>query len=269
MLNNRVKLLVTDWAGTIVDAGCFGPLIPIQKAFGKFGVHVSFDDIRKGGMGRSKIDNIQGIINLPHINTNMIYLDFISKNNLADLIYNEYVKFQKSNFISKPVNHAIPILNQLKSNNIIIGSDTGYNRSTIDNIAKEAGRQGLHVNQIVSFEDIPSHKGRPHPHTILKNIELAGIDNPKHVIKFGDTTDDITSGHNAKVWTISVIKTCSNMEMNEEEVDKLSPADKSKHYHRCIAAIMTAKPHYIIEDITKLPYFVHLINRRIEKGDTP
>jgi len=275
-MNNRIKLIVGDLAGSFVDSSCRGPLEPLRLAFRQCNLVVNYRDIRLGGMGRAKIDNIKGVLLLPHIRlqlTDKYKVDSDCNNfdgiGMINDIYSEYKKLQNNYLISTPVDNAISIIEQLKSKFITVTADTGYNRETVNLLEKDMKRQGLVLDNIVASDD-SGIKGRPDPSGILKNMSISGIEDPNVVLKFGDTLDDINSGRKANVWTVAVLRTCSNIELTEYEIDRnYCDHEKELIYDRCLKLIIPSNPHYIIQDITSLPFVVQSIDKRLKGNVRP
>ncbi len=62
----RLKAVVFDWAGTVVDFGSRAPMGVFVEAFARFGVDVTIAEAR-GPMGRPKWDHIRAMFDVPRI----------------------------------------------------------------------------------------------------------------------------------------------------------------------------------------------------------
>ena len=62
----RLKAVVFDWAGTMIDHGSLAPMGVFVKAFKEFGVDISIDEAR-GPMGMAKRDHITALVREPRI----------------------------------------------------------------------------------------------------------------------------------------------------------------------------------------------------------
>ena len=58
---SKVKAVVFDWAGTMVDFGSFAPMGVFVETFKQFGIEVSVEEAR-GPMGMPKRDHIAAMI---------------------------------------------------------------------------------------------------------------------------------------------------------------------------------------------------------------
>ena len=64
----RVKAVVFDWAGTVVDYGSLAPMGAFVETFAEFGVRISIEEAR-GPMGMAKRPHIAALLALPRIAT--------------------------------------------------------------------------------------------------------------------------------------------------------------------------------------------------------
>src|ERR1700678_4258245 len=62
----RVKAVIFDWAGTVVDYGSLAPMGAFVETFAEFGVEISIDEAR-GPMGMAKRPHIAALTALPHV----------------------------------------------------------------------------------------------------------------------------------------------------------------------------------------------------------
>ena len=62
----RVKAVIFDWAGTVIDYGSLAPMGAFVETFAEFGVTISIDEAR-GPMGMAKRPHIAAIMALPRV----------------------------------------------------------------------------------------------------------------------------------------------------------------------------------------------------------
>lgn len=62
----NIEAVIFDWAGTTVDYGCMAPVQAFVKAFEKFGITPTEDEIRKP-MGMLKRDHVRTMMNMDRI----------------------------------------------------------------------------------------------------------------------------------------------------------------------------------------------------------
>jgi len=125
---------------------------------------------------------------------------------------NSYIKFKQvleNHYLTKPVvptEGTLEVFQECKEKNIKIVLTTGFYRKVTDIILHklnwdkglDANYQG-NGNSVIdlSLSSDQVRNGRPAPDMILKAMEIFNIDDPKQVIKIGDTPSDLQSGRNA------------------------------------------------------------------------
>ena len=62
----RIKAIILDWAGTVIDFGCLAPAAVFQEAFARFDVEVTEAEAREP-MGLSKLDHIRAVLAMPRV----------------------------------------------------------------------------------------------------------------------------------------------------------------------------------------------------------
>ena len=62
----RVKAVIFDWAGTVIDYGSLAPMGAFVETFAEFGVSISIEEAR-GPMGMAKRPHIVAIMALPRV----------------------------------------------------------------------------------------------------------------------------------------------------------------------------------------------------------
>ena len=66
--------------------------------------------------------------------------------------------------------------------------------------------------------------GRPSPAMIQDAMAMLGVDDPRLVVKVGDTAMDVQEGKNAGVWTVAVLSGTQGRErLAEGEPDAILP----------------------------------------------
>ena len=63
---DRVKAVIFDWAGTVIDYGSLAPMGAFVETFGEFGVAISIEEAR-GPMGMAKRPHIVALMALPRV----------------------------------------------------------------------------------------------------------------------------------------------------------------------------------------------------------
>src|SRR5580704_18222160 len=63
---DRVKAVIFDWAGTVIDYGSLAPMGAFVETFAEFGVEISIEEAR-GPMGMAKRPHIAALTELPRV----------------------------------------------------------------------------------------------------------------------------------------------------------------------------------------------------------
>lgn len=194
-----VKLAVFDIAGTTV-ADDSAVAIAFSKAFEVYGYAVAEEDI-KPLMGYKKPVAIQ--IMLEKIGAEM-------DAELVDEIHREFETEMLDHYQYSPGVKAMPgaeeLMMQLKEKGIRIALNTGFSKVIADAIMGRLQwiEKGL-VDDYIASDEV--EEGRPQPLMIQILMQRAGIDDPKEVIKIGDTEVDVNEGRNAGCSVVVAVTT--------------------------------------------------------------
>lgn len=217
-----IEAVIFDWAGTTVDYGCMAPVEAFRKSFAEVNITVSNAEIREP-MGKLKIDHIRSMLAMPRI-YDAFYSQYQRAYDEDDVmrIYKQFTAYLMSTISQyttvKP--YVLETIHQLRSMDIKIGSTTGYTDEMMEQVLRDAKRQGYCPDYWVSPDRV-NGKGRPNPFMIFKNMEYLEIDDVRKVVKVGDTISDIEEGKHAGVYTIGVLEGSSLIGLSETEFKSL------------------------------------------------
>jgi phosphonatase-like hydrolase len=142
------------------------------------------------GAGQEKLNAIQDIIkvygNIKDIdNANTIFQSFLL---MLATAYDE--------FAIQAMTNAEAVLLELRNNNVLVVLNTGYDKTTANFLLKKINwRQFYHFDLLVTASDVEN--SRPAPDMITFAMNLFSIDDPKKIVKVGDSRIDIEEGKNA------------------------------------------------------------------------
>ena len=205
---NNVKLLVFDMAGTTVNE--HGIVYEtLYTTMNNYGLSVSRDDIQKWH-GANKYEVLNNYLGKKYSGD-----DIINKN-IRQQLHTNFDRNLKDRYFTNSnvtlIDNKLPeLFNSLREKNIKIALNTGYSKE-IQGAIIDKLRMGEFIDTYISSEEVKY--GRPYPYMIYHLMEKCGIQNPKSVIKFGDTKNDILEGLNAQCLA---------------SVGVLSGADEEKH----------------------------------------
>lgn len=263
-MSTKIKAVIFDWAGTVVDYGCFAPIHALDKAFAEKEVKVTTEEVREP-MGLLKRDHIIEILKMKRVQE--VWQDKYNRTpNEAD-IDSLYQSFEKNLFevlhqFAEPLPGVIDVVYELKQQNIKVGSTSGYTRKMMNVVARHARNNGYAPDYIVTADEV--EKGRPAPNMIFENMKKLDVYPPSRVVKVGDTVSDIKAGKNAGVWSVGVIKGSSELALTEQEVNQLSEEAYEKHAALVTDRYNEAGADYVIENIAELPTVLKQIESTLE-----
>ncbi|MDD9265889.1 phosphonoacetaldehyde hydrolase [Paenibacillus sp. GCM10023248] len=264
-----IRAVVLDWAGTMVDYGCFAPLHVFMEVFRKQGIEITLEEAREP-MGLLKRDHIAAILNMPRVaglweerygrlpqtsDIDELYADFEPKM-LA--VVHQY---------AEPVPGAVELVGRLRQSGIRIGSTTGYTAEMMAIVSAEANKRGYAPDHLVTPSEVPA--GRPYPWMIYRNAEALNVYPMHSLMKVGDTVSDMREGVHAGVWTVGVILGSSELGMSEAEVEACAPDVLKARMEAVAAKFREEGAHYVIASIGELDQLIPAIKQRLLGGERP
>lgn len=215
-----IQLAVFDIAGTTVADENFVSRA-FQKAFHDFGFEINTEDVNPL-MGYKKVYAIE--LTLKKLGAEY---DAELVEDIHTAFTEEMIDFYEYDPRVKPLPSAEETLLSLKERGIRVVFNTGFPRVIADVIMKRLQwkEKGLADDYIASDE---VDEGRPKPFMIEQLMLRAGINDPKQVVKIGDTEVDINEGKNAGCGLVIAVTTGAwsrkELELHEPDyiIDSLS-----------------------------------------------
>ena len=265
----HVKAVIFDWAGTVVDYGSLAPMGAFVETFEQFGVSITIDEAR-GPMGMAKRPHIAALMALPRVA--QAWEDRYGRapgEQDIDAIYDVFVP--KNIKVAASYSQVIPgvaeVATALRSEDIRIGTTTGYTREIMAEITPGAAAQGFSPDSLVCTGDTP--EGRPSPYMIYKTLPQLCVWLAKNAIKVDDTGVGIEEGINGGTWAVGVAVSGNAFGMAETDVKAL-PADEFARLRAAAAQKLTAAgAHYVVDSVADLMPVVRDIDARLARGERP
>ncbi|NOU69829.1 phosphonoacetaldehyde hydrolase [Paenibacillus sp. LMG 31461] len=256
-----IKAVIFDWAGTVIDYGCFAPMHAFIQTFEEAGVPITDREARIP-MGLLKWDHIHAILEMERVKH--AWIDAYGTHPVKEDVDRLYVRFEailmeSLKTYTDPIPGALETVEHLRNAGLAIGSTTGYTASMMAVIVPEAKRKGYSPDCMVASDEVKA--GRPYPYMIFQNLVELGIYPPKAVIKVGDTVSDIHEGRNAGVWTVAIILGSSELGLTMAEVESLHPDELAERMNQTRLTFEQAGADYIIGSITQLPIVIEEIEQ--------
>lgn len=265
-----VQAVVLDWAGTGVDHGCFGPVLPIVRAFSEQGINLQIAEAR-GPMGMSKKDHVRALLTSPE--GRAAWLAAHRRLPGEDDVERLYAQAEKHLLrtvadYAAPVPGAVEALRQFRDMGLKIGSCTGYTSAMMQTVAGRSAEQGYAVDCLLTAEQV-GDKGRPFPFMIYENAVRLGVYPLEALVKIGDTPVDIQEGLNAGVWTIGVTHSSSHVGLSREELLRLPAAELALKTAAAGQLLKAAGAHYVVPYLSDCWAAIEKINENLKAGRLP
>ncbi len=266
----KLRGVIFDWAGTIVDHGSRAPVAALQEAFETVGMPITVAEARIS-MGIAKKDHIRSILQLPRV-----VQAWEQEHGAAPLEAD--VEALYAVFVPKQIEclagfsgliAGVPSTAEgLRSRDIRIGSTTGYTRTMLDFLVDGARQQGFAPDCAICPQDVPGG-GRPAPWMCYLNAILIEVSPLWSMVKIGDTPSDIEEGLNAGMWTIGVTRTGNEVGMTEEEWNSATPTKQRDVMASAGKRLLDVGAHYLVESAGDCLDAIDEIGCRISSGERP
>ncbi len=263
-VNDGIKAVIFDWAGTTVDYGCFAPLEVFLDIFAKAGVEISIEEARKP-MGVLKIEHIRILLEEPRIKaewTKVKGSEPTSKD--VEELYEQYVP----SLLSILKQYAVPnpgvieTVDKLRGMGLKIGSTTGYTDEMMEVVVPAAKELGYSPDYLVTPDGLPA--GRPMPWMIYKNATHLGVYPMKSIVKVGDTISDIKEGKNASCWSVGVIEGSNELGLRLSEKESLSEEILNEMCKKVEQKYYEAGADFVVRKFSDLPALIEQINNKMK-----
>ncbi|HET6486783.1 MAG TPA: phosphonoacetaldehyde hydrolase [Spirochaetia bacterium] len=264
-----IAAVVFDWAGTIVDFGCFAPTVSIVETFADRGIQVTLAEAR-GPMGLEKKEHLRRLLDQEGIRRQWRATTGSDPTpSDAQALYEELEPrlFQAVKRYSELVPGARELTAELHASGIGIGSSTGYLRPLMDVVCQEAAAQGLLMDEVICPSDVPA--GRPYPWMCFLNAMRLNACPMSRVVKIGDTPADMQEGVNAGAWVIGVTLSGNEVGLSASEAAEMDPADREALLRAAETRLLAAGAHYVTESVATCREVLTRIDERIARGEQP
>jgi phosphonoacetaldehyde hydrolase len=265
----KLKAVILDWAGTVIDHGSRAPMGAFVRAFGEFGVTIGIDDAR-GPMGMAKWDHIRAVGRAPAVAAAWRAVhgrDFSDAD--ADAIFGVFEPMNVAAIKDHAdfIPGALDALAAIRARGLRIGSTTGYTRPIMAELAPIAAAAGYAPEVTVCAGDLPA--GRPSPLMMWHAMAALGVWPAETVVKVDDTPPGIGEGVNAGTWTIGLALTGNIAGLSAEELAALPEAECAVIRDRATTEMLAAGADLVIDSIATLPAALDRIEAKLAAGEKP
>jgi phosphonoacetaldehyde hydrolase len=250
---SKIKAVVFDWAGTMVDFGSFAPMGVFVKVFDQFGITASIDDAR-APMGLPKWDHIRAMMDNPAIARQWTEKYGAAPSDAdVDKVYEVFVPMNEkvAADYADLVPGALDTIQYLRDNDIKIGSTTGYTRSIMENVVPVAKENGYEPDNLVCSDDLI--EGRPGPLGMYQCFVDLGVYPPSAVIKVDDTVPGLQEGVSAGCITVGLALSGNFVGKTPEELAEMSEAEIDELRQAATKVLTEGGAHHVIDSVADLP----------------
>jgi phosphonoacetaldehyde hydrolase len=268
-MTTRIKAVILDWAGTVLDHGSRAPMGAFVEAFAQFGVTISIADAR-GPMGMAKRDHIRLVGTAPAVAAAWRARHGRDFDDAAiDAIFEV---FEPLNVAAVEAHSALipgvrDALDWCAARGIRIGSTTGYTRPIMERLAPLAAAQGFAPEVMVCAGDMAA--GRPAPLQMWNAMAAMGVWPASRVIKLDDTPPGIGEARAAGCWAVGVALTGNIAGLDAAELAALDPQAREALRRAATDTLLRAGAHMVVDSGAELPAVVACIEARLAAGEGP
>jgi phosphonoacetaldehyde hydrolase len=268
-LKAGVRAVIFDVSGTVLDFGSRGPLLAFVELFARHGVAVSEAEARRP-MGAHKKDHLWAMLMDPLICARWTQTKGEQPTReLLDRLYEEFPGVMQDSLKGHcDVISGVPgVVQELRSRGIGIANTTGFDSGMMTDLIPQAAAGGYSPDLWVTPDMVG--EGRPFPWMVFHVARHLGLYPMSTFVKVGDTVIDVAEGHNAGMWTVSVVRTGNEVGLSEQELQSLPAAQRDSLISAARGRLESTHPHYIIDAVADLIPVIDDISQRIERGERP
>jgi phosphonoacetaldehyde hydrolase len=269
--NGKATAIILDWSGTTLDKGVLAPAVVFKQIFDEVGVNVTMKHCREP-MGKRKDIHVNRMLEIPEVRElwKKVRGAYPTEKD-GESLFKRFIPLQLACLkqYSTIIAGADVVTQNLHKAGIKIGATTGFLRDMSKIIWDEGKKQGLHIDCVVSGDDVTTGV-RPFPHMLYKNLDLLGIENINSVIKVDDTVAGVGEGLNGGCWTVAVTDWSNYTDYDSlEQMENASEEDKQSRIKKSFDVLKNSGAHFIINDINQLPEVVDTVNGLLSRQLTP
>jgi phosphonoacetaldehyde hydrolase len=265
----KLRAMILDWAGTLVDYGSRAPVAALQRVFAGADVPVTVAETRES-MGVAKKAHIRSILGIERVRA-----AWTSKHGAepseadVDRLYAEFVPNQIQVLAdhSELIPGVAEAVRRMRRRGLEIGTTTGYNRAMLDYLLERAAEQGFTPTCALCPDDAGA--GRPLPWMCFLAAIRLEVYPMAALVKIGDTAADIEEGRNAGMWTIGITRTGNEIGLTEEEWARVADADRERMLRDAERNLLDAGAHYTAASVAECDAILDRIEARLAVGERP
>jgi phosphonoacetaldehyde hydrolase len=265
----RIKAVLFDWAGTVIDHGSCAPVEAFVESFRRAGVEITTAEARVP-MGAAKLDHIRQILGMSRVNQAWQAAHGSAPTDVdAHSIYDQFLPVQLECLTryGELIAGTLEVQQYCRERGIKIGTSSGYVHELMNVVMPLAKRQGFEPDAMFCASDVP--QGRPAPWMNWLNAQQLGAYPASSVVVVDDTVVGVEAGFNAGMWAVGVTQSGNEFGLTADQLSQLSAAELQSSSDKAAARFAAAKAHYVIPSVANLPTVLDEIAQRLSRGESP
>jgi phosphonoacetaldehyde hydrolase len=256
----KVKLVIFDWAGTLIDFGAQAAAEALLETFARYKLMLTMQQVRSP-MGLPDYEHVRALLEMPAVGEQfqIVHGRRWNEADALELLHDlRAIQAQVCRDHCGLIPEAQECLAKLRSRGIKVGTTIGERRE-IAELLWDAGQvQGFESDCNVCVDDVPS--GHPAPWMIFRVMQELDVFPPACVVKVGDTVPDIEEGRHAGCWAVGVAMTGNEAGLWPTERERIESGSRK---------LLGAGAHYVIATLAKLAETIDSIEDRLQRGERP
>lgn len=188
-----LKACLLDWSGTTADKYVIAPAVVFQDVFRKYKVPVSMLEAREP-MGLRKDLHIKAMTEINDVRERWfeVHGKYPDQEDV-DAMFADFVPMQLEclSKYTKLIPGVAETVQTLRNQyGLKFGSTTGFTRSMVEILDRDARKQGLVLDCTVAGDEV-KHGARPKPFMVFQNMDLLDVHPAQAVLKVDDTVAGI------------------------------------------------------------------------------
>ncbi len=268
-MNQMIKAVFFDWAGTMVDFGSRAPVIAMQAVFDAAGVPVTEAEVR-AHMGKAKREHVLAMFEDPDVQHRWLTAKGKQPGPLdADhlMIGLEPAMTEAAAKASTLIPGALDVFQALTASSIKVGSSTGYTPTMMTEVARRAHAQGYEPATILCAGD--TSEGRPAPFMLWQAMINLGVWPARACVAVDDAPVGIHAGREAGMWTVGLAGSGNELGLDAEAYSALSEAERRTKLAKAAEAFVVARADVVIATVADLPSALSIIADAMAQGLVP
>jgi len=265
----KLRAVILDWAGTVVDFGSRAPVAALQSVFTPASVPVTVVEARQS-MGIAKKAHIRSILEISRVRAAWIskYGAEPSEQDV-DKLYAAFIpnQIQVLADYSRLIPGVADAVRKMRSRGLKIGTTTGYNRAMLDYLLERAALQGFTPDCALCPDDAGA--GRPLPWMCYLAAMRLEVYPMGTLVKIGDTPADVEEGRNAGMWTVGITRTGNEIGFTEEEWARLTDLERQRLLRDAERRLLDSGAHYTTPSVAECDAVLDQIDERLAAGENP